>query len=666
MTITLLRKTHSKSKNSLSKSLISFSIISSLLLSNMSWAAKYALDSDDIPSSRNSSRRIPLSQENHTIRSAYLLDDGNIEITTVSGKTVPTLFTPNEVRSVVGVDATKWNRFITSHAFRVNGNDVDGFTLTMQTKALGGGWGDNDNSRPILSGHSSYPGDSCGRYDPRTGAVLEPISITITPIHYDWSSTSPSYKDPPGSNGYNGGSYGGNGSGGSGNTSSFGDTAKHGAIGELAEYHIKNSGGFKQFEKLHPAVKEEVMLKANYLWTHASPFVCPPSTKHLNNALVEVVYMPPQWQVFGWAKDHPSLKYLKNVSEEQAPRVVEEAGHHALRHNEEYKNITSLLAGYDNVMSDGLRHTFNYHRDITKAEQYQDIDQCFEGTLINHALSLMKEHPDQFTGPDTSPITASVQYHETMGHALLKAFGNAIDTIWCETMGGCKVNASYVKLGQELIKNGPKIIDLTSKGGRWIATSVGLAASTMWHDKVKHWITAVVDFIKPIVLTTPIEQLAIKVAILDTWGEVEGKRIVLDPKALQAESDLIKAVYPKGLLNKADDFGPDDEYEQADYHHQNSNGDKSKPPKDPKNNLPGSVKVKQNNDRIRVNADPKNEEYIVYSKHSPKKWHAHVRPWMDMEVKQGVHTRKIQGLTQAMRNALEKAGKVKHNGDFIK
>ena len=536
----------SKSKHSLLKRLISFAIISSLFLSNMAWAGKDVLYSDDIAASRNYSRRLPLSQENHTIRSAHLLENGTVEITTMSGKTVPTLFTPNEVRPVVGVDDTKWNRFITSHAFRVNGNDVDGFTLTMHTKALGGGWGDNDNSRPILSGHSSYPGDSCGRYDPRTGAVLEPISITITPIHYDWSSTSPSYKDPPGSNGYNGGSYGGNGSGGSGNTSSLGDTSKHGAIGELAEYHIKNSGGFKQFAKLHPTIKEEVMLKANYLWTHASPFVSTPSTQHLNNALVKVVYIPPQWEVFGWAKDQPSLKYLKNVSEEHAPRVVEEAGHHALRHNAEYKNLTSLLAGYAAAMAKELSYVAHYHRTQTKADDYQNMDPKLEKTLISHSVSLMKEHPDEFKAPDTGPLAESFKFHNSLGQALLRGYGNAVDTIWCETIGVCKVNASYVKLGQELIKNGPKIIDLTSKGGRWLATTAGLAASTMWNDKIKHWVTDVVDFIKPLVLTTPIEQLAIKVAILETWGEVEGRRILSTPASEQLAIQFVTGTY-KGV-----------------------------------------------------------------------------------------------------------------------
>ena len=541
MTITLLKNPHSKSKPSLSKRLISFSIIASLLLSNMAWAGKDVLDSDGIASSINYSRHIPLSQENHTIRSAHLLNDGSIEITTVSGKTVPTLFTPHQIRSSLVLDDTKWNRFITSHAFRLNGNDVDGFTLTMHTRALGGGWGDNDNSRPILSGHSSYPGDSCGRYDPNTGRVLEPVSITITPIHYDWSSTSPSYKDPPGSNGYDGGNYGGNG--GSGNTSSLGDTSKHGKIGELAEYHIKNSGGFKQFAKLHPALKEEVMRKANGLWTNTSPFVYPPSTEHLNNALVKVVYMPPQWQVFGWAKDQPSLKYLKNVSAQHASKILEEAGHHALRHNAEYKNLTSLLAGYDAAMAKELRYVAHYHRTQTKAEDYQNMDPKLEETLISHAVSLMKEHPDEFKAPDTGPLAASFKFHNSLGQALLRGYGNAVDTIWCETMGGCKVNASYVKLGQEMITNSAKIIDLTSKGGRWLATTTGLAASTMWNGKVKNFFTDVVDFIKPIVLTTPIEQLAIKVAIFEAWGTDDGMKILSSPIETQKVVDLITKEY---------------------------------------------------------------------------------------------------------------------------
>lgn len=463
-----------------------YTIVLSLLCTNIAWAGKDVLDDTDTLKPLATVR--PSNYLSSGIDEVTLHSDGGVTLhNNVSDKTSLSAYTHHSIKKVVSSGADNLRTFMSSHFFTVTGNEESGYDVLFTPRARGGMFGGKD------------PTTKCMTFDRGAENNITVCFPCYNGCGGNTGSSSQGYggytKDPLGNNG-SGYGYGGS-SGGNGHTSSLGNTAKHGAIGELADYHIKNSGGFKQFTRLHPAIKEEVMHKANYLWTHASPFVYPPSTEPLNNALVQVVYMPPMREVLGWAKDQPSLKYFTKVSNQYAGDIVTQAGHHALQHDADYKNIQSLIAGYDNVMSDRLRYTFNYHRNITKAEQYQDLDQCLEGTLINHALSLMKEDPDQFTGPNTAPLKASFQYHETLGHALLKAYGNAVDTLWCETLGACKVNASYANMGLDILqKNGPQIISLANKSGRWVIKTAGIAASTMWNDHVKHWVTDVVDWMK--------------------------------------------------------------------------------------------------------------------------------------------------------------------------
>ena len=67
-------------------------------------------------------------------------------------------------------------------------------------------------------------------------------------------------------------------------------------------------------------------------------------------------------------------------------------------------------------------------------------------------------------------------------------------------------------------------------------------------------------------------------------------------------------------------------------------------------------------DSLKIAQIQAEQEYFI-PRHAWTEWHAHTRPWVDMEIKQGGgKSIKIKGLTPQMRRALIRAKKVDKNG----
>jgi filamentous hemagglutinin len=100
-----------------------------------------------------------------------------------------------------------------------------------------------------------------------------------------------------------------------------------------------------------------------------------------------------------------------------------------------------------------------------------------------------------------------------------------------------------------------------------------------------------------------------------------------------------------------DDFDPNNaKYEDASYHHSNTNGLKNPAPKDPNTSLQNSVRISENSTR-RISVDSINNEFVVFDETQPGLWHGHTRTWTE--------------LNQQMKNALIKAGRVTIKGKIL-
>lgn len=91
------------------------------------------------------------------------------------------------------------------------------------------------------------------------------------------------------------------------------------------------------------------------------------------------------------------------------------------------------------------------------------------------------------------------------------------------------------------------------------------------------------------------------------------------------------------------------EYEGASYHSYKDNPDKSRSPVNPEAALATSVAISSNSG-TRVGVDVMNDEIVVFMPHAPNRYHGHVRSW--------------DGLTQAQKNALHKAGLADRKGNI--
>ena len=97
---------------------------------------------------------------------------------------------------------------------------------------------------------------------------------------------------------------------------------------------------------------------------------------------------------------------------------------------------------------------------------------------------------------------------------------------------------------------------------------------------------------------------------------------------------------------------PNGIYEDAAYHHKNSNGRKSPAPKDGQHALDNSLKVQSKTGETDQRIAISNDEFVILMEDSPGKFHGHVRQWKDLDVYQ--------------QNTLKKAGLVRQNGKIIK
>jgi len=96
--------------------------------------------------------------------------------------------------------------------------------------------------------------------------------------------------------------------------------------------------------------------------------------------------------------------------------------------------------------------------------------------------------------------------------------------------------------------------------------------------------------------------------------------------------------------------GVNGKYENAAYHHKNSNGLKSPAPKNGQKALDNSLKIKKKNNSNRVALSE--DEFVVLMEHSPDKFHGHVRTWSELD--------------DLMRSTLIDAGLVTKKGKIIK
>jgi hypothetical protein len=123
---------------------------------------------------------------------------------------------------------------------------------------------------------------------------------------------------------------------------------------------------------------------------------------------------------------------------------------------------------------------------------------------------------------------------------------------------------------------------------------------------------------------------------------------VLD-KAKQSQKQSTTATPPPGL--DPNDFEPDDlKYEDAPYHHKNSQGLKSPAPKNPIIALRNSVRYSENSVH-RVGVDPNNNEFVVFMRTEGNTYHGHVRAW--------------DKLTHEQQRVLIRSNLVKNNGKIL-
>ena len=108
--------------------------------------------------------------------------------------------------------------------------------------------------------------------------------------------------------------------------------------------------------------------------------------------------------------------------------------------------------------------------------------------------------------------------HERLGEALLRGYGHAVDALLCETIGFCDAKANPIKLAFDIAKN-PIVVNWSSQGVRWLVSTIGLSASTMWNGKVKNFVTDAVDWAKrpTTILSTPIHE-DIMLAFIREYG----------------------------------------------------------------------------------------------------------------------------------------------------
>ncbi len=110
------------------------------------------------------------------------------------------------------------------------------------------------------------------------------------------------------------------------------------------------------------------------------------------------------------------------------------------------------------------------------------------------------------------------------------------------------------------------------------------------------------------------------------------------------ETTNSKSTSDKESTNKS---GKDLKYKDADYHHKNSSGLKSKAPSNPEETLNDSVQIKDTSPR-RIGVDSKTGEINIFDSTNDGTFHGHVREWSE--------------LTQDMKNALIQAGKATPKG----
>ncbi|AIL66132.1 hypothetical protein NOVO_09090 [Rickettsiales bacterium Ac37b] len=159
---------------------------------------------------------------------------------------------------------------------------------------------------------------------------------------------------------------------------------------------------------------------------------------------------------------------------------------------------------------------------------------------------------------------------------------------------------------------------------------------------------------KGIILSTPIHEN--KGSVLDTPAHKEEGKILHTPFPSQEGADILHTPLPTSKQSADQGFEiPDSDvdmtilfkntfdpekvqYEDAPYHHQNSQGIKNPAPTNPLPTLKNSVKISDNSDR-RVGVDVEHKEFVIFDKtrnlpDGDSVYHGHVRSWSGLEQSQ--------------------------------
>ncbi|PCI78523.1 hypothetical protein COB21_00550 [Candidatus Aerophobetes bacterium] len=517
-------------------SLIKQSLVYSLIFSLITSTVLAGLSSNDFNQDSDSS---PIATFKPIINGFYSSDDWHLNadgsVSGGNGKRIEHHNQPKLLRDAqeYGIDAV---RALLSQAHVYVKEDQLTLSLPLfgggNSGSSGGGGGDSYSGGTSGTPFCSSSGQSnCQVSGGELRVTVTPGSIDYTPIGQQTPLT-----------------HGGGDGGGSGlpantpnNFEQYAkDTETRNKLQSILEYHKSHSS--LAYTTLTLDEQTGVLEHAQSLCVKG-PYK--PDTGALKESIKHVVYHGPashtlEW--FGRDKDYGGAgqRHFKNLNDANSHKIIETAKELSYNLGHKPDSIT-ISKAYDSVMTNELKYVFDYHKGYGRPA-YQNLHPEIEREILTRAIGNMKISPDDFKNPDTGPLAEVLRHSEQLGSALLRGYGQTINTVLCEGFGACEAQASGLKLAMTVA---PLV------GEALAATTVGISAQYLWENKVKSNLTELVDWLHssvtigvavPKINSTPVLD-DVKLKILDTWGVEQSVKILQTPESEQLAIKLVTNIY---------------------------------------------------------------------------------------------------------------------------